>query len=89
MKYQITTDKEVITIDARLNKWGEIYCHDSLIGLDSMIHVKEKGPTLLQRLFQWSKRLNGKLSIVDLGDGNKGNRLAVRPSTRREKRGFY
>ena len=74
MKYQITTATEVITIDARLNKWGEIYFVDSFTEIPGMMNVKDKAPSLLTRMFRLAKRLGGQLCIVDLADGNIGNR---------------
>lgn len=74
MKYQITTPNEVITINARLNKWGEIYFVDSLTEIPSMMNVKDRAPSLLARMFKLAKRLGGKLRIVGLADGNIGNR---------------
>lgn len=74
MKYQITTPNEVITINARLNKWGEIYFVDSLTEIPSMMNVKDRAPSLLVRMFRLAKRLGGQLRIVDLSDGNVGNR---------------
>jgi len=71
MRYQITTANEVITVDARINKWGEVRW--SFMGFDYMMNTRDQvktangwqaAPTLLQRLHKVAKRMGGELRIV-------------------------
>ncbi len=81
MRYQITTATEIITVDAKINKWGEVRW--SFMGMDHMMNIRDQvktdsgykpAPSLLERLQKVAKRMGGKVKILDLADGYQGNR---------------